>query len=1263
MNDCCNISNPLRRDGVSQRQRQLAALSPDYIRVDERSLADFLAFTHGLAQQVNYYDLDDQLAGNWQSLFAHSTPVQIALISKTRPQILNQSYQQQLDVFLENQSSESLEPILLTWANGLRQLQQWYQTLQPYTPLKSIIQGLVKTNLGEPLNQMRGIEAAYEIDAGQLANPSDFYENFATVFGLTLGDLNSNDIPLTGTRFQARSLLDAIFQILFQNYRQIIQLAPQYLVSSLSVRADHPPHLALYITFLEVMKPVQADLNRMTQRHLDFFYQQVLQLPRRDAQPDHVHLLLELAKSQQDYGLKADIRFKAGKDATNMELFYRLARDVVLDKAQVVSLKGLFLNARSSGTHSPLITGLYGSAIANSADGRGADFAKDLAVKAWLPFGDTSRERARLGLAIASPILLLSEGQRIVTFEFTLTNLKSGAQVPPNQLSDLFKVSFSGEKEWIVANVLASSSQNNNTLILIVDIAVDAGAVVPYHGDLPGATLPTTQPVVRIELQDEGAQRQTTGTSADTFVSAYHYFQESQFTQVKITTDVKELRTLVLQNDLSVLDATKPFQPFGPRPKAGSNFYIGSQEVFQKALTALKVHIDFETVVSDWDNYYAGYGASPDPGNVTVQALRSKTWQPNAPASPVQKNLFVASPISLTTESLDRLALDHPEATNPVAVWTHQSKNGFLRLQLTNDDDFLHDDYTKVLSRQVLAQAMAAGDPPRALPGAYYWVDGKARKSNTNQFSRSNISGAISQSNISQSNIGEASTASIAASISGSTIESIQQNLIANNINAADINTVLGLLADNFSDFAPNIPPGSEVIVPNEPFTPVVQSLYLDYVATATQQDCQFFTLTPFDGFAAIDIQTSPYFVPYFHQAGELLIGLANLQPQSTLNLLIQVAEETADTDLKTTEIHWHYLKDNTWKPLEDYQIIGDSSNGLIGSGIVQLAIPADISREQTTILDSTLYWLKVSTPERVGAVPNMIGIYAQAIQVTFIDQNNDPNHLAAPLPANTIAKLVMPQPAIKKIQQPYDSFGGRPKERSQAYYTRISEKLRHKGRAITIFDYERLVLEHFPEIYKVRCINHGGLSESNTLQELVPGSVTLAVIPDLSQRQTTDSLTPRVNINLLEKIKDTLSQLCPSWVDLHVVNPLYEAIQVDFQVRFKEPYEANFAYYSRELNQAIVGFLSPWTAQSEVEINFGGKVYRSSILNFVEEHPYVDHVINFKMHQGQQRNLREFTASTARSILVSVPFQADTAQGHVIQAITTYPQPTQPIT
>lgn len=1228
MSNCCDIANPLIRDGVSQRQRQAPALPPGYIRVDERDLADFWVFVYRLARQVKYYDLNNQPTGDWQAFLTGSTPVWIALISRTPWQALNQQYKAQLKTLRDRGAAEGGATILNIWADMLSALRLWFEVLQPYTPLKSMIRGLVRTNLGEAVTRMRAFDLAFASETSDRAIPphffsdfataagvtrqpdADFYSGFAQTFGLTLGAPIADSALFGDDPDQVQSELDAVFQILFQNYRQVIQLAPQYLIHSLEARQDHLPHIAMFIGFWEVLRPARDDLNRMTQRHLDFFYQTVLRLPKRSAQADHAHLLLELAKFQKVFALKADVRFRAGKDATGVELFYKLDQEVVLDKAQVTSLQSFFLDstegAQAGGGIPKTLTGFYASPIADSFDGQGAEFPKDQAVKAWPPFdqrnceGDRPCNPASIGIAIADPILLLGEGKRTVTLRLTFKPQGEDSQFRKaiqdfqengGQVKQLFDIHFSGEAAWLPATLQSGSLLNASQLILKVVLAADQDPVVPFHAELqePALQLDTTHPVALVTLK---TQPRINGKAP------YYFLHEAQLETVEVTTEVDAVRNLVLQNDLSVLDPTKPFQPFGPIPKVGGNFYIGSQEVFQKPLTKLTFHVDLEAGVpaEGWNNYYAGYGSDSEPGAMSLQALRSKVWQP-ATGAP-QRSLFQLNGFSPPTSVLNKLALTKPEPTEPIEIWTFQSKNGFLRLQLTGSD-FRHDDYAKVLSRQVLAQAMASMPAPRAVVGAYYRVEDKLTASTSIYFNNAPGNPAAPKP-------------------------------------------------------SPNIPVGSEVVVPNEPFTPVIQSLYLSYTAKTTlnlaqadqpDQPWQLFHRHPFDRFERLTAASTPYLLPHFDQEGELLIGLTDLQPLTVLNLLFQVAEETADTSLKTAEVQWHYLVDNTWKPFEAYQVVSDRTQKLIGSGIVQLAIPADISNQHTTILDPTLHWLKVSVPERSGAIPDIIDLHAQAARVTFVDEGNDPNHLSQPLPPGTITKLVEPQPEVKAIAQPYPSFDGRPRETSQNYYIRISEHLRHKGRAITIFDYERIVLEQFPEIYKVRCINHGQVVDDH-LRELVPGAITLAVIPDLSQRQTTNDLQPKVNINLLQKIQTTLQKYASPWVDLQVVNPRYEAIQVEFEVRFKEPFEGNFEYYSRELENAIVGFLSPWTVSDGADIHFGGKVYRSSILNFVEEQPTVDYVLNFKMHQGSQRDIREFVAPSARSILVSVPPSTATSPG-----------------
>ncbi|MFM7470300.1 MAG: hypothetical protein ACKO5P_02150 [Nodosilinea sp.] len=586
-----------------------------------------------------------------------------------------------------------------------------------------------------------------------------------------------------------------------------------------------------------------------------------------------------------------------------------------------------------------------------------------------------------------------------------------------------------------------------------------------------------------------------------------------------------------------------------------------------------------------------------------MQALHEKTWQPTIDITP-PSSLFDKEIV--LTGQLSKLKLDRFADIETVEAWTLQSKNGFLRLRLADGDprsDFLHDEYPRVMARQMLAAATTTRTPDnlrrQAIIGAFYR----------------------------------------------------QQN---GDYTKADVNASVAL--------------NDEAIIPKEPYLPVLQFLYLSYTAEAAKENCQVFQLAPFDGFVRWGSE-HPEFLTKFTHEGELLIGLKNLDPPTALPLFFQVAEETADAELEKADVYWSYLKENTWYSLDD-RIVSDTTNDLIRSGIVTLSIPADIvSTVKSTLLDPNLYWIKASVSKNSGAICQIISVQTQAAQVTFTDQGNDPGHLASPLDAGTIAKLLVPQAAVKKVEQPYASFGGQVKEIPAHFYTRISEYLRHKGRAVTIFDYERLVLEKFSDIYKVRCINHGQVDGTSQWQELVPGSVTLVVIPDLSQRHTTQDLEPKITLGRLEEIeqylagkqdqsgKPILASLSSPWATIKVVNPEYEQIQVECDVVFKFPYEANFNYYKRQLDQDITRFLAPWTSNGAAEISFGGKLYRSSILHFVERLDYVDYVVDFKMYHninspGSRTDVREAIASTPRSILTSVAPDPTTGLSHLISQV-----------
>ncbi len=79
-------------------------------------------------------------------------------------------------------------------------------------------------------------------------------------------------------------------------------------------------------------------------------------------------------------------------------------------------------------------------------------------------------------------------------------------------------------------------------------------------------------------------------------------------------------------------------------------------------------------------------------------------------------------------------------------------------------------------------------------------------------------------------------------------------------------------------------------------------------------------------------------------------------------------------------------------------------------------------------------------------------------------------------------------------------------------------------------------------------------------------------------------------------------------------------------------------------MEEAITRFLSPWAFPGGGSPSFGGKIYKSVLINFVEEQPYVDYVTDFQLfhtflddaNEQQTVEKNEVEGSKAVSILVS---------------------------
>lgn len=466
--------------------------------------------------------------------------------------------------------------------------------------------------------------------------------------------------------------------------------------------------------------------------------------------------------------------------------------------------------------------------------------------------------------------------------------------------------------------------------------------------------------------------------------------------------------------------------------------------------------------------------------------------------------------------------------------------------------------------------------------------------------------------------------------------------------------------------------------LPNQPYTPATNGISLSYtseqIITKAENNGidQYFHLLPFNGHKEISLLQEGdirLICPYWAHdnteqqfaTGNLYLGLEKLKPGANLSLLFQIEEGSErKAEWRPPRLVWSYLtKGNRWTAFESTDFLLDTTGGLTLSGLVQLKIPKTAVTENT-MLNPALHWIRIAAVEALGdaipvsvrALPNLVSVRAQAIQARFADRQNDLAHLGEPLPAGTIAKLEVSRTAVKKVEQPFDSFGGRLPEQGNEFYRRISERLRHRDRAITLWDYERLLLEQFPKVHRVKCLPHTRMiastdncstpTEQNIadmppgLSVMAPGYVLLAVIPDLARRTATRQAEPRFSFGDLMEMEDYLrtktnlfvawQKEAPPWLCepetfedetkyLWVVNPRYEPVRLSFKVAFLPGFDE--AYFKFQLDQELKNHLAPWIENPAAEITFGQTLYHSRIIAFIESREYVDAIADFKLYQA----------------------------------------------
>lgn len=843
---------------------------------------------------------------------------------------------------------------------------------------------------------------------------------------------------------------------------------------------------------------------------------------------------------------------------------------------------------------------VYAAAVANSADGRGKEFEID--EPKWNAFGEVQS-----GVAAAQRTMMDAKiGFAVASPAFWL---KEGTRTVTIKLqlnelpvSSKLKLQMLLNRNLSNALVAQFTGEKGWTDDLSVDIAWEVAEKTLTLTIIADAGWPA---IVAFDKKLHDGSFDTTHPVLKILANnalpdhPYNWLRSLRFNQMTININVEGVKSLVFQNELGLIDGEKPFQPFGPAPVKGSVFYIGSNEAFNKKLTSLKLRYkwkDLPTSLFGFNSYYSHYNGS------------------------YTNNGFTFKVASLNKAFWDQENSSTPRKLFRVFETIRKHKKGTARFTHLGYNELIH-------NLQISGFHFNQVDQPLS--------NSKYSHTTKSGFLRMEITGQ---------DFGHKEYPSVYA----------KQSVVMSK----------ALLDEK-------TPPS----LPNPPYTPVMEYLTFDYSCESvidfsgnnTSPGNAFFHVQPFGENEVTRGQDAPYLhlLPNFDKQGYFFIGIKDLKPPQNLSVLFQVAEDSADTEWIDDEkkINWSFLGAAGWKEFLAGEIVSDSTNGLRKTGIIIFNIPKE-AVSLNLAMPEGLHWLCAAYDGDVRGLNKMIGLYTQAVTAVFLDQGNDPSHYNDALKAESITKLLVQDASVKKIIQPFASFGSKKPELGSdypiPYYTRVSERLRHKNRGVTIWDIERLVLQRFPNIYKVKALNH-----SSATTDTAPGNITIVVIEKVRNKNAVNPLQPRTGRNTLDGIKACASKYLSPFVEVHVQNPIYEEVKVDFKVAFKPGFDPG--YYKTKLNEEIKQFLSPWAYQEGEDIVFGNVIYKSAIYYFVEKREYVDYVLDFRMSHikpnwgiGCMEILDDFFVGvdetlvdvdkaeprTSRSILVSAP-------GHEIEIIT----------
>ena len=1171
-------------DGRSQSQRQLPALSGDYFHLNEMRFEQLLAIASEYARLMHFYQPDLSTDGDWYQFFAADETVLIATILAVDTQFLSKQFEHRLqsepdysDWFrtdIATKLDASYRDLINSPLLVLRLLNQWLTafsllpnnlTSQAKTLLEGILRGL-KWEIQSLINSTPAELKVYvnALFSKQFKELVEWPANSVTV--------NSPVEKLTVSTTQIRHNFHTLNLAINMLQNGVKKLLPTSITSG-----NHDPAISLLISFIRLFEKLKKRLNRFSDKHIDFYYGQVLGMEPQRQRPDSAHIVVKTNTAVRQSFIENGAEFIAGNDTAQRDIVYKADSSAQLSDAKIAAIHTLFFDRHASASQLLTTQSAYLRTIEPPPpDGEQSlhESLPPLPLMGAPKPGEhvSGGSAARFGFAIASHTLLMHEGERTVCLTFQFRNnskytLESSLKEIANQIlkqekhtqhgqtsrlrnvdvfvklvRSMFRLSLTSATGWHQITEYRPEYQGLNAelrancLTITFTLPASAPAITEYQESIHGAGFQTALPVLRGEM------------TQNEYAYPYDILNQWFLDEIHIDVHVNGCRQLVLHNHIGQVSTLAPFLPFGPLPDIGSYLVLGCEEILSKQLRDLSVDVEWAGLPSSpggFVSYYSAYDSPLQSGGVQIK-------------------------MSVLVDG----------------KWVSASANDNLFQHQTNDDG-THSNQVRTENR--LSFRSVIPFYKQSLPTLQ-------------------------------------ATASTAFSYTSATMNGMFKISLIAPDGAFGHQEYPHLLSQTLTSNAQTKKINLRKALPNPPYTPQISRIVLNYEACSKISfehnkseihsffSEQFIHLHPI-GYEAIQIHDNKdvALIPDYDATGNLLIGLTAQRLSGPLSLYFYLREDSLPmTKIADANLTWSYLSSNRWKKLQQAQILDDSTQGFMTSGIVQLQLPDDIDSDHT-VMPNDMFWLKVTAQRGLERFCSLYGIYTQAIKVTWdADQGQK---LTSVLPAFSINKSRKNIAGIDQILQIRCSFDGKSEESVSQFRTRASERLRHKNRSLTASDYESLILEKFPQVYKVKCFSNL-CTDHGSRRQIRPGHILIVPIPHLNQGGHSNQK-PNLSGHLIHEIQSFIKTYAPADATISVENPVYEEIQVRCTIKLKTEFNnSRFGgRYIEQINQAICDYLSPWNVHGQHR-HFGWSIQQHNVVSFLHDLEYVDEVSGVSMLQ-----------------------------------------------